>query len=114
MWYNMLIEWVFGRMFKGYAYDFLKSDAKIMAMKDAERVEYYRQAKDLLENRGFVQEMQDLIRRYYAELALKTGSKLEMQAYRLTLKALQDFETRVRQLSCLYQPPSINEMSKKL
>lgn len=110
----MLIEWIFGRLFKGYRFDFSRSDAKIAAMKDAERVEYYRQAKDLLENRVYIQETQDLIRRYYAELALKTGSKLEQQAYRLTLKALQDFETRVRSLAVLYHPPTINEMSKKL
>lgn len=110
----MLIEWIFGRVFRGYTYEFSSSDKKLSQMKEAELTEYYRQAKDLLENRVFQQEMQELIRKYYAELALKTGSKLEMQSYRLTLKAIQDFELRVRNLACMYKPPSINEMAKKL
>lgn len=83
-------------------------------MPDAEKTEYYRQAKDLLDNRVYIQEMQELIRQYYQELALKTNGKVEQQAYRLTLKAIQDFDVRLHNLASLYKTPALNRISKQL
>jgi len=107
----MLIEWLFSKRYKAYSYPFDRSNDKIAEMKDAERTEYYRQAKDLLENRVYIQELQELIRKYYQELALKSISKEEIQAYRLTLKAIQDLDGRVKALASLYVKPSFNKAS---
>jgi len=107
----MLIEWLFSKKFKAYTYPFDKSNDRIAAMKDAERTEYYRQAKELMENRVYIQEMQELVRKYYQELALKSTNKMEIQAYRLTLKAIQDLDGRVKALASLYVTPTINKAS---
>lgn len=114
MWYNYFVQWVFRKKFQAYVFPFESSDAKIAKMSDAEKKEYYRQAKDLLENRVFQQELQESIRKFYQELALKTGSVADMQAHRLTCTFIQDFHRRVMSLATLYQPPSINEIAKRL
>lgn len=110
----MIIEWMFEKLFKTYHFPFAKSDELIGKMQDAERTEYYRQAKDLLENRVFVQELQELIRTYYAELACKSTSKVEQNAYRLTLKSIQDLEKRVRVLGMMYKSPIISNSLNKM
>ena len=61
----MIIEKIFARLYKTYDYPFLRSDDKIAVMKEAERTEYYRQCRELMENRAFVQEMQELVKTYY-------------------------------------------------
>lgn len=113
-WYNLLIELVFTRRFASFEYPFERSDAKIMSMQDAEKKEYYRQAKDLLENRVYVQEMQELIRSFYQDLSIKTVEAVDMQAHRLTLLAIQNLDKRIRGLASLYSPPTINDLNRKL
>lgn len=110
----MIVEWIFRQLFSAFKYTFRRSDDRISEMKEAERTEYYRQAKDLLENRVYLQEMEELVRRYYQELALKTRSKLEQQAYRLTLKAVQELDGRVRNLASMYAPPNISGVKDRL
>lgn len=105
----MIIEKLFAKLYGTYDYPFRSSDKKIAEMKEAERTEYYRQCKELIDNRAFVQELQELVKTYYGELACQTVSKTEQNAYRLTLKALQDFEKRVRNLGTMYRPPNINK-----
>lgn len=114
MWYNRLIEWVFSKRFAAYEYQFDKADVRIMKMKDAEKKEYYRRAKDIVENETYSSEMQELVRKYYTELACKTGTPLEQQAYRLTLKAIQDFDGRLKALASLYSPPTVSRISEQL
>ena len=75
-------------------------------MKPVEKTEYYRAARDVLENRTYKQEMQELVRRLYKELSTKAVGKLEQQGYRMCLIALHDFERRLKDLSLLYRPPS--------
>lgn len=110
----MLIDWIFSKLFKAYAYPFSRSNDRIAAMKDAERMEYYRQAKDLLDNRVYRQEMEEIVRRFYQELALKTPSNMEMQAYRLTLKLAQDLDGRIKSLASLYVPPTAIKSTDKI
>jgi hypothetical protein len=110
----MLIEWIFGKMFSGYVFQFSAAEDRVMLMNDPTRREYFRKAKELVENGVYSEEMKDLIRKYYKELALKTGSKLEMQSYRLTLKALQELDGRFRQLATMYKSPSITKSTDKL
>ena len=110
----MIVQWLFNKLYGGYAYPFKRSDAKIMEMADAEKKEYYRQAKDLLENRVYMQENEEAVRNFYQELAVKTGSKVEQQAYRLTLMFIQAQDKRVRSLASLYQPPNVNNFTKNL
>lgn len=114
MWYNYLIEWMFRKCFDGYEHQFEKADVRISRMKDVERKEYYRRAKDIVENETYSAEIQELIRKYYAELACKTGSVLEQQSYRLTLKAIQDLDGRLKALASLYSPPTVSRISEQL
>jgi len=80
----------------------------------AERTEYFRQAKDLLDNRVFNQELKELIRTYYQEMACKTTNAEELNYYRLTIKALSDLEKRVRGLAIQYVPPGITNIEQNL
>lgn len=100
-----LLEWLFERTFRAYSYTFRRSDEIIEAMKDPERREYYRQAKELAENKVFRQEMEEMIRRYYQELSLKSTTKLEQQGYRMALLSLQDLDRRIKSLALLSKPP---------
>jgi len=105
---------MFGRYFHAYIHQFKKADDNIMRMKDAEKKEYYRAARDIVENATYAAEIQELIRKYYTELACKTGSTLEQQSYRLTLKAIQDFDGRLKALASLYSPPMVSRISEQL
>ena len=99
-------------LYEAYSYPFTRSDKKIAAMPDQERKEYFRQAKELLENRAYRQEFEDLTRRFYQELAVKTTSNEEMLAYRLTLKMIQDFDKRFQALARMYSPNAPKDLSK--
>lgn len=112
MWYNYVVRKVFEKLYDAYSYPFTRSDRKIALMPDAERKEYFRQAKDLLENRAYRQEFEDLTRRFYQELAVKTTSNDEMLAYRLTLKMIQEFDKRFQSLARMYTPNVPKDLSK--
>lgn len=114
MWYNYIVEWMFRKRFGAYEHQFVKADVKIMKMKDAEKKEYYRRAKDIVENETYAAEVQELIRKYYAELACTTNGELEQQSYRLTLKAIQDLDGRLKALASLYSPPTVSRISEQL
>jgi predicted AAA+ superfamily ATPase len=108
----MIIDKIFAKLYRTYEYPFESSDLKIAKMKEAERTEYYRQCKELAENRAFIQEMQELVRTLYGELACRTVSKVEQAGYRLTLKAIQDLEKRIRTFGNMYKAPSVNRPLK--
>lgn len=108
------IEWVFQRWFAGYIFPFDRSSELILGMYEPERMEYYRQAKELIENRAYKQEIQELIRIYYQELAIKSTSKVEQTAYRLTIKALQDLDKRFATLATQYHPQTITNSLKRM
>lgn len=112
MWYNYVVRKVFEKLYGAYSYPFTRSDKKIAAMPDPERKEYFRQAKELLDNRAYRQEFEDLTRRFYQELAVKTTSNEEMLAYRLTLKMIQDFDKRFQALARMYTPNAPKELPK--
>jgi len=115
MWYNFVIDKIFQRYFKTFEYPFDRSDKLISQMKAPERKEYFRQAKDVLENRAIKQEIQEVVRQYYQELAIKTQNPVEQMAYRLALKALQDLNGRFLQLSNTYmelQPKYTDKLTK--
>lgn len=113
MWYNFFVEWYFKKRFSAYLFPFERSDEKIMQMPDAEKKEYYRQAKDLLENRVFKQEIQEALRKKYQELSLNTANVSDMQAHRLACTFIKDFHTRIQALASLYQPPNITNISER-
>lgn len=108
------IKSVFEDRYKGYLFPFERAKEKLMEMPVAQKVEYFRAAKDILENRVYQSEIQELIRTYYQQLAVKSSGSDEATAYRLTLMALQDFDKRLRELAVQYLPPSANEISKNL
>lgn len=112
MWYNYIVRRLFEMAYATYSYPFTRSDALIGAMKDPERKEYFRQAKDIIENKAYRQEFQELTRRFYQELALKTTTKEEMLAYRLTLKMIQDFDKRFMGLARMYSPDKPKDTDK--
>lgn len=112
MCYNTVVKKLFELLYATYHYPFERSDARIYKMKDPERKEYFRQAKELLDNRAFIQEFEELTRKYYQELAVKATNETEKAAYRLTLKAIQDFHKRFQQLGAMYTPHSPNKLPK--
>lgn len=112
MWYNFIITWIFRKLFAAYDYPFERADAQIAVMPIPERKEYFLQAKNLLANPVFKLEMQELVRKYYQELAIKSNGPVEQMAYRLTLKALQDLNKRVASLSSLYSELQIKHTQK--
>lgn len=113
MLYNYLVEWYFKKRFASFVFPFEKSDEKIMRMGDAEKKEYYRQAKDLLENRVWKQESEEALREFYQQLAVKTLGLTDQQAHRLVCIFIKNFYKRVASLASLYQPVNTTNISQK-
>jgi cell fate (sporulation/competence/biofilm development) regulator YmcA (YheA/YmcA/DUF963 family) len=111
---NKLVQYLFKKWFSGYVMPFETSDDKLFKMKEPERTEYYRQAKELLENRVFVAEMQEEVRKFMQKLAVSTTNDIERTAYRLTLKWINDFQIKVAQRAMLYKTPVITNYTKNL
>ena len=99
-----LVDNSFEETFGAYEFPFDRADTKIKLMPKETRREYYRQAKELIEmSKPFKMELQECIRTFYQELAIKTVTEEERHAYRLTLKFIQDFENRFIYLAGMYR-----------
>lgn len=107
----MLVEWIFSKLYKAYEYPFERSDRRIAGMNEAERTAYYLSCKRVVDERAYTQEMQEAVRHFYQELSLKTDSRTKQDAYRLTLKFIQDLDKRLKALSTLYKPPAISKVA---
>lgn len=92
------------KKFEAYEFPFERSDDKILALGEGDRRAYFFQATKLLENPVWKQEIEELIRTFYQELALKALTKEEIHAYRLTLIAIKRLEERITELAQNYQP----------
>jgi len=114
---SRLKSWVVEQMFKRYfeAYDvpFKKADEKIMQMNDNQRAEYLLTAKAWSENVTFHAEIDEVMRRMYSELALKSGNVAEVQAYRLTILILKEFKKRAAFLAASYHAPKLPSQFKR-
>lgn len=111
---NWLVSVLFEDWFAGYVFPFDRSSSLILGMPEAERVEYFRQAKELRENRVYTLEIQELIRVYYQKLAVDSKTEVERTAYRLTVKALQDLDRRIQSLAVQYHPETITNSLKRM
>lgn len=111
---HRIIKWLFSYWFGMYVFPFDRSTETILGMSEPERTEYFRQAKDLLDNRAYKQEIQELIRVYFQELAVKSESDVERTAYRLTIKALQDLDKRMHTLATQYHPPTVTKSLNRM
>lgn len=105
----MLIEYIFRKLYGNYVFPFERSTSKIARMKEAERTEYYLSAKRIIDEPAYNQEMQECIRKFYQELAIKTDNKIDQAAYRLTLKFAQELDKRFKTLASLYAPPKLSK-----
>ena len=98
----------FEETFAAYQFPFDKADAMINNKDNSERNVYYQKARDIIENSTFKSEYQEIIRKFYQELAIKTVTDEERQAYRLTLKFMKDLEERFLMLASLYKQEPTN------
>jgi len=116
MW-NKLKQWVveqvFMREFEAYNMPFQRIDERIMRMSEGERAEYLIGARTWIENKTFNAEIDEAMRKFYAELALKSGNVAEVQAYRLTIKFMKDFKKRAAFLAASYHEPRMPSQFKK-
>lgn len=110
---NWIVSYLFKKWYNGYVLPFGDSDSVVANMAEPERTEYYRQAKELLENRVFVLEMQEGTRKLMQKLAVSTTNETERTAYRLTLKWVQELERKITERSLMYKRPTGNNLSNK-
>ena len=104
----------FDKLFSAYDFPFKSAQTKINSKTKPEQMEYYRQARELTENKTFNAEIESIIRKFYQELALKATIE-EQTAYRLTLTLIKQFEERIYSLAGLYHPEQEDRsVSKKL
>lgn len=109
-----LIEDAFYKRFQGYDCSFESQETKVQQMPTADRNGYYLKAKDLVENQAFISEIREWKRKLYTELALRSNNDLERQGYRMTLLAIQDFETRLNKLASMYGIKPLRTLQDKL
>jgi hypothetical protein len=110
---SWVIEQVFSREFGAYNMPFQRIDDRIMRMSESERAEYLIGARTWVENKTFNAEIDEAMRRFYAELALKSGNVAEVQSYRLTIKFMKDFKKRAAFLAASYHEPRMPSQFKK-
>lgn len=87
------------RYFNGYVYPFERSEAYVNTLSDEARASYAFKVKEILENEAFDREMQEMTRKFYQELALKSQNVEATIAYRLTLSFIQQFHQHLRRLA---------------
>ncbi|MFH2232622.1 MAG: hypothetical protein ABII13_05660 [Patescibacteria group bacterium] len=92
------IEQLFYERYEGYTPSLEGLDKQL---NDSDKRAYYIRIKDLIGNTALQAELDEWKRKLYKELALKANNDLERQGYRMTLIAIQDFETRLRRLASL-------------
>ena len=85
----------FHELFSAYQYPFKSSDQLLEAQDTGARALYYERAKALTENEVLRQEITELKRGVYAQLALQSVTDVERTAYRSTLIAIVSFEKRL-------------------
>lgn len=59
-------------------------------MNEAQRRNYYQQARELQDNEVFKDVLNESVRKFYQRLSVKTNGKVEQSAYRTTLVWITD------------------------
>lgn len=109
-----IVAYLFKRWFSGYVLPFESSDEVVSKMPEAERIEYFRQAQELLVNRAFILEMQEGTRKLMQKLAVSTTNETERISYRTTLKWVQEFEKKIQDRATLYHKPYVTNIRTML
>lgn len=104
---DKLVNYIFSNVFFGYVFPFNTADDKLEKMNQAQRNNYYREAQELLGMKVYQSEIEELIRHFYNELAIKTKDEKDMTAYRLTLLMLQKLNNRIQFLAQMYREPEL-------
>lgn len=107
------VEQIFRREFEAYEMPFKRLDDVILKMSDGERAGYLIGARTLLENKTLNMELDEALRRFYGELALRTGNTAEIQSYRLTIKFIRDLKKRLAFLAASYKEPRMPTSMRK-
>lgn len=104
-----IVEQMFRYRFYNFEFPFKSSDKKIAEMANAERMRFYNDALQIETNIAWKQELEELVRTYYQELALKALDEKDVYAYRLCLMSLKRLQERLSSLGSLYKPPTVSE-----
>ena len=100
-----LLAWAFSRMYAGYDYPFVKSDELIEAMLPHERRAYWESAKRVASEQAFLQELQECVRSFYQDLAVKDNSPMQAAAMKGALMFMKAFQSRMTYLARLGSAP---------
>lgn len=106
---EQLLEKYFYERFKGY-----ELPLEPLKIPEGERQGYYIRAKDLVQSDVLRNELREVKRKLYNELALRTKTELERQGYRMTLIAISDLEKRLTVLGDLYASKPLRALQDRL
>lgn len=94
--------WMFNRLFKYFNYPFDKADDKFDNLTELEQFKYLQDIRDVVENKAYQEEYQEIIRTIYERLATESQSTAQFTGYRLSLIVLKRFDQRLRLLKEKY------------
>lgn len=105
-----VIQKMFALIFDSYDYPFTKSDDVIGMMQPGEKLHYYRKAMEVSKNPAYRQEMQESIRYFYQELAVKKESPEHDLLMQGALLFIKNFDSRMTALGQASKAPTVTDI----
>lgn len=94
---------LFKESFAAYEFPFQSADQKINELDNEERQRYFRAVQEFQQSGALANEVAELTRRFYKEMAATLLDNTQITAYRVTLLFVQEFEKRMKYLAQLYK-----------
>lgn len=110
-WRERIIRHIFAALYDSYDYPFVKSDQLIAAMLPEEKSEYYRRVRELTINPAYRQEVQEAIRHFYQELAIKKSTPEHETLMQGALLHIKNFDVRLAHLAQMGLPPNVASLN---
>jgi hypothetical protein len=110
---NKLREYVvrklFSILFKRYEYPFIKSDELIATMTEVGMKQYFRDAESVRSNPVYAQEIREVIRYFYQELAINRPTREQELMHLGALMFAKHFDARLTHLASLSKESEMEE-----
>lgn len=87
---------IFKLYFKNFLYPFEKADEAFKKLRADQKAKYLRDVNNWLESEAYRLETQEILRKYYQELALKPFDDIGASGYRLAILMEHDRQKRLR------------------
>jgi len=98
-----VISWIFRTYFGSFMYPFDRADDAYKKLPAHEKASYLQAVHNWVNSNAYRLESQEIIRKFYQELALKPCDEISVSAYRLAIMIERDKQVRLQKKSKEFQ-----------